>query len=61
MTVHKIEIIGCDASNVLALDMTEDEYQTLLRLAEIANRRPLETCIPQIWVDDRLIGQEDAK
>ena len=61
MTVRRIDIVGCDNSTSLELDMTEAEYQMALRLAEAANHTSQESCQPTIWIDDCFIGREDKE
>ena len=48
---YEICLNGCDDDTTFKMDLTESEYQFLLRVSEIANKTSTYGCMPRLYVE----------
>lgn len=58
-TSHTINLIGCDDETEFTMDLTDDEYDFLVKVAKKANQTSLYGCMPVLAIDDILFGKEE--
>lgn len=47
---YEIRLNGCDDDTTFKMDLTESEYQFLLRVSELANKTSTYGCMPRLYV-----------
>ena len=48
---HEILLNGCDDDTIFTMEMTNNEYEFLKRVAELANKTSTYSCMPRLFVD----------
>lgn len=57
--IHTICLNGCDDDTEFEMDMTEEQFMFLKRVANKANNTSTYGCMPRLYIDDVLIRNEE--
>lgn len=49
---HEVWLNGCDADTIFTMEMTNNEYEFLKRVSELANETSTYQCMPRLFLDE---------
>ena len=49
---HEVWLNGCDDDTIFTMEMTNNEYEFLKRVSELANETSTYRCMPRLFLDD---------
>lgn len=49
---HEVWLNGCDDDTIFTMEMTNNEYEFLKRVSELANETSTYRCMPRLYLDE---------
>ena len=50
---YEITLNGCDDDTIFSMELTQQEYEFLLRVSELANKTSTYGCMPRLYVEQK--------
>ena len=51
--LYHIDLNGCDDSTIFEMELSEQEYEFLSRVSELANKTSTYQCMPRLYVEQK--------
>ena len=51
--LYVIDLNGCDDSTIFEMELTEQEYEFLSKVSELANKTSTYQCMPRLYVEQK--------